>query len=140
VAEPQYEIWTYQGARYVASERKLYHQYLDQKGKERWYAKSVGGNTVGYQYELPVTRNGESVSVVLNRAHYRGCHPNPDEVREWTVRDAADRALYDTVKLDKGKKNGLRDMTLEEIHGQIKKLPTPQRRALLATVVDILER
>lgn len=135
------EIWTYVGRRWDATEKKMYHSYLDESGKELLYAKALTYMVVGGAYTLPVTRDEKGrASVRPMSGTYLGMAKGAgDKVREWQALDQQANVARDMHRLQKKDASSkLPEMTLAELRVVLKRSPTPHRRALLATILDIL--
>lgn len=133
------ERWTYVGRRFDR-EDGIGFVYIDATGRELRYARQLTGSVIGGHYILPVVRDGESVTVFRNSWNFDGHLDAEDmQVALWKAADLAattEQAMHAQEK--KASKQDINKMTIGALRKQLSRLPRPQRRALLATVLDIL--
>lgn len=145
VAEPSpfNEIWTYVGRR-LGTDDKLYHAYRDANGRELNYDKRIAGSVIGGNYHVCVTRketDGKAQTLVTrDRYEYIGPSADP-KLAQWVAEDVAATTTKDALAREKKDATAqLMNCTLEEIKRTARRMPTPQRRALIAAVIEALSR
>jgi hypothetical protein len=130
------ERWFYCGQR-LLNDDKLYHAWQTPDGNMRFFAK-LHGNVIGAEYDVEVVNDK---SVRPDPKWIAGTtHP---DTAPWRVTDSADRVRHATQQREaKAKRDSrdLGDMTLAALATQYQKLVGPQRTALLAQIIQRLQR
>ena len=131
-------VWTYIGRR-LAQKGKLAFFYRNAEGKDHGYTKRVAGSTIGGRYEVYVKDDDEQHYVLTNQYRYLGMDEDHVQVKRWVMEDAAEATAHQNRLKDKDDgANQLAKLTLAEIGRQYRRMPTPQRRALLAVAIQVI--
>ncbi len=143
--KPTTERWVYCGRRFDDADAKMYFAYRTEAAvktsRDLLYARQLTSGAIGGIYDLDVTRTGDSVSVVRDRYRWQGRIDDSKLLDEFAVLDAAALTAKESASAQKAASTSrLPSMTLDEIRAQLRKLPAPRRRAVLAVVLDLLSR
>jgi len=131
------ESWIYIGRRW-GSDGSLSFRYLDASGAELIYGKQIAGTAVGARYEVKVDRSDGKIRVTPGAYRFLSDAADP-RAADWRALDAAAGAMKDAAAREKSARAGqLLTLTLADLKASARKMPAPQRRALAATVLEII--
>jgi hypothetical protein len=130
------EEWLYLGQRQPSLTSKPIHVFRDASGQDMIFQKAPKGAIPGCWYSVQVSRTAEGVSFFPTTARFLRQHQDIEERQRMFADHSATvtAARARNIAAD----NQLDDMTLEQIRQRMRMLPTPQRRALLAVVLERL--
>jgi hypothetical protein len=133
MAERKVEEWLYMGQRNLSD--KLVHFWRDAEGQQYGYSKGPKPSAIaGCWYGVTVEREGTNTSMVLTSPDFKRQHADIEERKQiW-----ADHIAATTSHRAKAvaKDTPLDDMTIRDIHKKLYMMPSPQKRAFVAAVLE----
>lgn len=133
------ENWIYIGRRAVG--KKLYYCYLKADGDTASYVKPITvSKVIGGLYAVRQTADGKSALISKDGRSYLGPSGH-GETTVWRVQDETAMALREAQKMAEAEEAGesvFLDMTVRDLKKQVAFLPAFKRRAVVATVIEII--
>jgi hypothetical protein len=137
--EPIREEWLYLGQR-SPDLKKLYHCWRSADGKTRMWDKAPKPTPIpGAVYEVHFTGDGEHCSLFMSGSkapRFLRQHPNEEERQAIHVDHCATVNAHRAIR--EARESPIDGMTITQLRGRLRRLPSPQRRALLAVILEKL--
>lgn len=139
------EVWTYIG-RTRANSGKISYMWLDESGKTRQFTVPISKTQcpIGAKYRVVLYYEANNhVSIDLKKCVYMEMSHDVERIKEWIVRDAAERIAVEKDKLVKAEKRNQNtpvDTAIKELNTQYNKLFADQKSAFLAHIIERITR